>query len=293
MSAGRELDGRAVVAGYARAALTYDAAAVLEREIARRMAERLQYVRLDPQRVLDLGAGTGADLAVVRQAYPDARLVAADLSLPMLQRAQARSPRGLAALFERRPAQLACCDARALPFAAGSFGLAWSNQMLHWLADPRPAFAELHRVLQVDGLLMFSTLGPDTLKELRSALGTAATSRMHEFLDMHDIGDMLVGSGFADPVMDMETITLTYADLSGLLADLRASGAANRGVARPRGLTGRGWWQAVRRAYEGFRREGRLPATFEVVYGHAWKAAPRQAADGRAIVQFQRRRPLR
>jgi malonyl-CoA O-methyltransferase len=148
-----------------------------------------------------------------------------------------------------------------------------------------PALAEAQRVLEVGGLLMFSTLGPDTLKELRAAFadGYAHTQR---FIDMHDLGDMLVACGFADPVMDMEVLTLTYADFDDLLGELRAAGSGCAMRARRHGLTGRQSWARVRAACEGLRRDGRLPATFEVVYGHAWKAQPKQAGDGRAIVRF-------
>ena len=132
---------------------------------------------------------------------------------------------------------------------------------------------------------MFSTLGPDTLKELRQALGEASP-RVHRFMDMHDIGDMLMAAGFAEPVMDMEVLTLTYGGADNLLKDLRLSGSMNAAQARHRGLSGRKGWQQALAALESARRDGRLPATFEVVYGHAWKARPRTTVDGRAIVDF-------
>jgi malonyl-CoA O-methyltransferase len=134
---------------------------------------------------------------------------------------------------------------------------------------------------------MFSTLGPDTLAELRRAAGGA---RVHAFADMHDLGDMLLAAGFAEPVMDMERVTLLYADGAALLADLRASGqtcalAAQPGQAR-RGLAGRGFLAALKERLDAQRREGRLPVTFEVVYGHAWKAAPKRSADGREVIRI-------
>jgi malonyl-CoA O-methyltransferase len=152
--------------------------------------------------------------------------------------------------------------------------------MLHWLDDPLPAFRELHRVLEVGGLLMFSALGPDTLKELRAA-GATTLRRFH---DMHDLGDMLVAAGFADPVMDMETIALTYASPRGLLRDQRLLGVRD-GLLGPLGFReGR----RVFRAWQSQKRDGRLPATFEVVYGHAWKAEPKTSADGRAVIRFHK-----
>jgi malonyl-CoA O-methyltransferase len=169
--------------------------------------------------------------------------------------------------------------------------LAWSNLALHCAGDPQPAFKELRRVLKVGGLLMFSCYGPDTLKELKSAFAARdGAAHVHGFIDMHDLGDMLSACGFAAPVMDMELITLTYADADALLADLRATGQQNVLAERRRGLTGKGVLGAMRAAYENLRRDGRLPASFEIVYGHAWKPAQRLTEDGRAIVTMQPRR---
>jgi malonyl-CoA O-methyltransferase len=155
--------------------------------------------------------------------------------------------------------------------------------MLHWLPDLRPAFAELHRVLAVDGLLHFALLGPDTLKELRTAaakVGSPDTAA--RFADMHDIGDLLVAAGFADPVMEMEMLTLTYRKPRAFLADQRRLGVRD-------GLLGSMPWRQWRRVFAAWEREeGFLPARFEIIYGHAWKAAPRTVPDGRAIVRWQR-----
>jgi malonyl-CoA O-methyltransferase len=149
---------------------------------------------------------------------------------------------------------------------------------LHWVAEPRAALAEFQRVLAPEGLLMFSTLGPDTLKELRAAAGA---DRVHRFADMHDLGDWLLAAGFSAPVMDMETINLAYRDMTNLLADLRASGQTSARAGRARGLAGKGLRAAL--AHAGIR------VTYEVLYGHAWKGTPRKMADGRSIVQFARR----
>ena len=281
---------------FERAAPHYDAADALAREVARRMDERLDYIRLSPQRVLDLGCGTGADLPRLAERFPAATLLAADFAPAMLARAGARlRPQGGGLLRRliggRAAAPHFVADARALPLPRASLGLVWSNLMLPALDDPLPAFREVHRTLQVDGLFMFSTLGPDTLRELRAVLPAAAGERVHRFIEMHDLGDALVQAGFSDPVMDMEMLTLTYADLDGLFADLRASGANNAARARPRGLSGRSGWEAARAAYERLRRDGRLPASFEIIQGHAWKAAPKTTEDGRAIVRFQPRPP--
>ncbi|ATE60861.1 methyltransferase domain-containing protein [Thauera sinica] len=281
---------------FARAAATSDGADPLIREIARRMDERLDYIRLAPKRILDLGCGTGADLERLGERFPEAQVIAADFALPMLARARARKPSAPPGGLLRRllggggkPLPAVAADARSLPFAHGTLGMVWSNLMLAALDDPLPALQEIHRVLEVGGLLMFSTLGPDTLRELRAVLPAGSGERVHRFIDMHDIGDTLVKAGFADPVMDMEMLTLTYADLDGLFADLRATGSTNASTARPRGLSGRRAWSEARAAYERLRSGGRLPASFEIIQGHAWKAAPKTAADGRSIVRFHPR----
>jgi malonyl-CoA O-methyltransferase len=174
---------------------------------------------------------------------------------------------------------------QALPLAANSLGLVWSNLMLHWLDDPLPALRELHRVLDVNGLLSFATLGPDTLKELRISAGkVGAGDTAKRFLDMHDLGDMLVAAGFGDPVMDMEIITLTYSTPRAFLADQRHLGVRDA-------LLGRQGWRDWRRLLDAWPKDGdgRLPATFEVVYGHAWKPEVRHIADGRAVMKFHAR----
>ncbi len=274
-----------------RAAAAYASVDTLAREVSRRMGERLDYIRIEPRRILDLGCGPGADLPAFAERYPGVARLAIDSAPAML--AQARGETGLLKRLLRfgKPAEpdFVCADARALPLARGSVSLAWSNLMLQWLHDPLPALKEIHRVLEVGGMLMFSTLGPDTLKELRAALPPSDAEHLHRFIDMHDLGDALVGAGFSDPVMDMEMLTVTYTSLDDLLHDLRASGSANAAVTRPRGLVGKGHWQKLRANYERLRRDGRLPATVEVVYGHAWKAAPKVTEDGRAIVRFERK----
>jgi len=295
------IDSRAVRRHFARAARTYDAAAVLQREVGTRMMERLDVMRLAPARILDAGCGTGEALPELAARYPQARRIALDIALPMLfaTRERLREGRSLAdrllsPLGVRAPgaASLVCADVGALPFAPASFGLVWSNLTLQWVAELPRAFAEFHRVLEIGGLVTFTTFGPDTLKELRAAFaGVDARPHVTRCVDMHDIGDLLVQSGFADPVMQMEMLTLTYADARSMMADLKAIGATNAAQGRRRGLTGRRRFERALVALDampGRAADGRIPATFEVIHGHAWKAAPRRTAEGHAIVTFER-----
>ncbi len=295
------LDPRSVRHAFERAAASYDASAILQREVGQRMAERLVLVKLQPLAILDAGCGTGDALSELSARYPEAFVVGLDLAYAMLDAARRRaaathaSERSLFARLlgtrasARRDPRLVCGDACHLPLASGTVDLVWSNLTLQWINDAAAAFGEFHRVLRAGGLLMFTTFGPDTLKELRAAFaGIDRATHVSRFIDMHDVGDMLVQTGFADPVMDTDTITLTYTDAKTMMRELKAIGAHNATVGRPRGLTGRSRWSRVLAALEAFRRDGRLPATYEVVYGHAWKPEPRFAADGRAVVRFQR-----
>jgi len=238
------------------------------------MLERLDLVKVSPRRVLD--AGSGPPQRALIQRYPGAQVIALDFAAEMLA---APGFSWFRRMFQRVPRPV-CADLAAIPFIADSIDLAWSSMTLHWVAEPLAALRELHRVLAPEGLLMFSTLGPDTLKELRAAAGE---TRVHAFTDMHDLGDMLVACGFSAPVMDMELLTIAYRNPEALLDDLRRSGQTSARTDRPRGLAGRRFGERLRVALGAAPR-----ATFEIVYGHAWKAAPRAREDAKAI-RFQRR----
>lgn len=260
---------------FSGAAASYDSAAVLAREVGSRMAARLDCVRLAPGRLADIGCATGDGIRELMRRYPGALPVAADYALPMLRTVH-RHAGWWDRLCGRRP-RCVNADVHALPLAAGSLDLAWSNLMLHWLPDLRPAFGEIHRTLAEGGLFHFALLGPDTLKELRTA-----GAPIHDFRDMHDIGDLLLAAGFADPVMEMEMLTLTYRTPRSFLADQRRLGVRDA-------LLGRLSWRQWRRVLAAWQRqEGLLPARFEIIYGHAWKVAPRPADGGRAIMHFHR-----
>lgn len=283
------VDKRLIRCSFEHAAATYDKAAVLQNEVCARMLSRLDYIRLRPAAILDAGSGTGNALETLFRRCPGARIVALDIALGMLQRGRHRLP-WWKQLLLRRAARVdfACGDIESLPLAGASVGLVWSNLALQWLNHPAQAFAEVHRVLTPGGLFMFSTFGPDTLKELRQAYqGIDRHTHVNRFIDMHDLGDMLVARGFADPVMDMEYMTLTYREVKELMRDLKAIGAHNMTQGRPQGLSGKTLLAAVTRNYERFRRDDALPATFEIIYGHAWKPEPRLAAGGRRIIEIK------
>jgi malonyl-CoA O-methyltransferase len=263
-----ELDRKRVRRGFDRAADTYDRAAVVQGEIRSRLLERLDLVRLQQQLVLDLGAGTGAGTRSLKDRYPRAQVIAIDTSLRMLRRAQ-RHQRWL------KPFHRVATDAALLPFRSGSADLVISNLMLEWCADPDRVFKEVRRVLRPDGLFMFTTLGPDTLKELRAATSKAwGQAQLHRFIDMHDLGDALMRAGFVDPVMDTETLTVTFPSIRALLAELKESGALPHRSLR----SGLGT-QARMRALENSFRPESAPHRFtvEAVYGQAWSGEKRRA----------------
>jgi malonyl-CoA O-methyltransferase len=269
---------------FGRAAGSYDEAAVLQRRVRGELLDRLDVVRLVPDVVLDLGAGTGHASLELKRRYRRSRIVALDLAEGMLREAQRRQT--LLHRFRR-----VCADAARLPLRDQSVGLVFSNLMLQWCNEPDRVFEECRRVLVPGGLLTFATFGPDTLRELRHAWAAAdGQAHVNQFLDMHDLGDALVRAGLAEPVLDVERYTLTYEDVRDLTRDLKRIGAHNANVGRPRALTGKSAWQRMIAAYEECRQDGRVPATFEVVYGQAWApvegARPHRA--GETVVPLSR-----
>ncbi|MEM5434755.1 methyltransferase domain-containing protein [Paraburkholderia diazotrophica] len=288
-----------------RRAATFDDVAFLPREIAQRMRERLDYIKVNPAQVLDAGCGAGDDLPALRERFPEAPVFGTDLSQAMLARAVAHDatdtswrrflPASLGKALGSRGPRFAQADFSALPFASGAFEFIWSNLALHWHSRPDLVFPEWQRVLKVNGLLMFSTLGPDTLKELRGAYaeieaahGVNTHKHVIDFVDMHDLGDMLVESGFEIPVMDQETLTITYKSPESLLADVRRWGAYPLQREGLPGVASRRMHKALLAALEARRRaDGTIPLTFEVIYGHAWKAVPRTTPEGHGIVRIE------
>jgi len=276
-----QMDKARVRASFGRAASSYDASAVLQKQVRIEMLGRLDLVNINPDVILDAGCGPGAGSHALQNMFKRAQVVSLDFALPMLQINRKDT------LFQRfkdlcgfsKPS-LVCADIESIPLADASVGLLWSNLAIQWCNDLDSAFQEFHRVLQPEGLLMFTTFGPDTLRELRIATSQASKTpfiSVSRFIDMHDIGDALVRAGFSAPVLDVERFTLTYDDVQSVMRDLKSIGAHNATAGRARGLLGRGFLEKLAASYEQFRQGSlqggaKLPATFEVVYGHAWRA---------------------
>lgn len=269
------IDPARVRRAFERAAANYDTHAVLQREVAQRMDERLEDIRYQPRRILDIGSGTGHGAALLRLRYPQATVFELDLTEKMLQIAaskQRQNTTWMHRLFNHHQPCRICADMNHLPLADASMDMIWSNLALQWLSTPDSALQEFIRVLKPGGMLMFSTLGPDTLHELRNAfLASNVPSAVHPFIDMHDIGDALLRAGLAEPVMDMEKIVMSYTNFKAVLHDIKAGGSHNATESHHHNLTGKRRWQLVNEYYEQLRQNGRLPATYEIVYGHAWR----------------------
>ncbi len=285
-----------------KAAETYDTFAVLQREVCTRLIERLDYIKIEPQVILDIGAGTGQGTQRLAQQYPDAHIIAVDLAEKMLLKNREKNgskistQSGLtgkvnnffsAKFFKSKQAhQFVCADAEQLPFADASMDLIFSSLTIQWCLDLTTVFNEFRRVLKPGGLLMFTTLGTETLRELRISWA-AVSDKIHvnEFRDMHDIGDALYNVQVENPVMDCEKIVLNYQSIKQILVELKAVGADNKNTGREKALTGKKRLQAMYRAYEQFHTQEGYPVTYDVLYGHAWNPkTPMQntrSADGK------------
>jgi len=239
-----------------KAASTYDQAAIMQQEVGQRVIERLDFIRVKPNQILDLGAGSGYCTQLLRLRYPKATVHALDIA-----------NKSLALQHGSR----VCADAHLLPFADNSVEFVFSNMMIHWCENIADVMLEVQRVLKPEGLFLFTTLGPDSLTELRQSwLEVDEHIRVHEYIDMHHVGDALLQSGFADPVMDSEMLTIEYERVATLLKDLKNLGVTNMATERQRGLLGKKKYQRFINAYEKFKEDDIYPVSYEVVYGHAW-----------------------
>ena len=255
-------------------AAEYERTAKVQQEIGERLLERLQYLNIAPQRILDLGCGPGVFSRELAKMYPKAQVVGLDLAQVMLMHARKKHS-------WRRKWPLVTADMQHMPFAAGAFDLVFANQVVHWGSSLVQVFRELNRVMNAKACLMFTTLGPDTFKELKSAWSEVNQyAHVNEFPDMHDVGDCLMSEHFLEPVMDMELLTIHYETLSKLLKSLKAQGVRNINSARNQGLTGKTSWKKFEQNYRSMQTPaGKYPLTYEVVYGHAWKGEQRKTGQ--------------
>jgi malonyl-CoA O-methyltransferase len=266
------LDRAGVRASFDRASASYESAAGLQARVAAELLERLAVFAFEPRVVLDLGAGTGRVTRELKRRYRRALVIALDLAPGMLR--EARRHQQWWRRFER-----VCGDALRLPLADASVDVVFSSLMLQWCEPLDTALAECRRVLKPDGFFAFSTFGPDTLHELRGAWASAdGYNHVNHFVDVHEVGDALVRAGFMEPVLDVDRVEVGYPDALSLMRDLKAIGAHNVTAGRPRALVGRARLKRMQDAYEAFRRDDRLPATYEVIYGASWGAAGRRTA---------------
>lgn len=261
------IDPRKVKRSFARAAGSFDGADFLQTEVRNRLLDRLKWLRLAPQRVLDLGAGTGRALPALAAHFPDAGLIALDLTEDMLR---------VAARREGASPLVVCGNASRLPLAEASVDVVFSSLMIHWCPSLDSLFAEVRRVLRYPGVFSFATLGPGSFRELREAWQAVDDSaHVMRFPEMTALGNGLLRAGLAEPVIDVETLTIRYADLRQLTSDLRSTGTTNPNAGRSQGLTGRRSWARLEAAYaEHGDADGTLPVSIEMVFGTVWAKPP-------------------
>ena len=257
----------------------YEKAALAQFEIGNRLFERLQYIKLNPRYILDLGCGTGQVSHQLKQQYPKATVVGFDLAHAMLTQAKAKHT-------WRKKWDLVQGDMMSLPFANGVFDLVFANQSIHWTESLSALMRELNRVMSPKACFLFSTVGPDTMKELKQAWAEVDSYiHVNQFLDMHDIGDILLAEQFLDPVVDMEMLTIHYPNLSTLLQALKMQGVRNIHPQRRLGLIGKKQWLRFESILKtNCTREGKIPLSYEVIYGQAWKGEQRLTERGMEIM---------
>ncbi|MFO1258037.1 MAG: malonyl-ACP O-methyltransferase BioC [Gammaproteobacteria bacterium] len=262
------LDIKAIAHNFSNAAKSYDAHACFQQEAALRLTDRLDWFKCTPNRILDIGSGTGLLTALLKKRYPKAQIVGLDLAIGMTRYAESKfKPK----FWAPKHYHFVCGNAHQLPLRPHQFDLVVSNCALQW-CQPLSVFKEIKKAIKPNGLFLFTTLGPDTLYELKNSFrGIDNYEHVHPFVDMHDIGDLLLNAGFNDPVMDAERLTLTYPNIKDLCLELKHTGATNIHQARSSGLMSRSKWQQLKQQYDKFlTTDKQYPATFEIIYGHAF-----------------------
>lgn len=264
-----KLDERLVKRTFEQVAPCYDDFSFLQKEVNERMAARLNYINFTPANILDAGSGTGYGASLLRQCYGDTPIIETDIALPMLWQSHQKFSN------EYPPTKkqwLLNADIGMLPIASNQMDMVWSNLALHWINRLDDTLKEFYRVLRLNGCVMFSLFGEQTLQELRYAFWQANQKQsVHGFMPIEEVGDALVNAGFSEPVVDKEVITLTYPDILSMVRDFRGNGACNQLLGRRTTLMGKKRWQNMAKHYESFRKNGDLPATCEIIYGHAWR----------------------
>ena len=269
-----KLEKQTIADSFSKAAANYESSAFLQKEVASRLLERLELMNVSPEKILDAGCGTGFCTRILDKKFSKAKTIGVDIAPGMIEFAKQKK-----GFFNKIDYQVA--DVEQLPFNDNSFDLVFSNLAVQWSVEPKKVFLELNRVLKPGGLLIFSSMGPDTLTELKQSWRQVDQNiHVNDFLDMHIIGDQVHNARFDNTVMDRDVITMTYQTMLGLMKDLKAIGAHNMDTGRQKGLLGKSKFAKLKKAYEAFRWEdGQLPATYEVVYGHAWKKQGQPKGD--------------
>lgn len=275
------LDKKRIAANFSRAAKHYELHAVLQKAVTEQLLERLDLVQFNPKWILDAGSGSGLSARLLAKKYKNARIAQLDLANAMLLYSRRQS----SSWFSRQC--YVCADVESMPLATGKIDLVFSSLMLQWCNDLDRALVETKRILRPGGVFMFATLGPDTLKELRECWAVVDDIRhVNTFIDMHDIGDALIRAGMEGVVMDVERTAMQYQDCRQLMKEIKMLGANNANTSRPRGLTGRDKLHRVIEAYEGHRDQGRLPVTYEIIYGRALSPAGGKSRPAREEVKI-------
>ena len=253
---------------FERAATSYDKYSILQRTISDRLSETLDQIKINPLKILDLGSGTGYGSEILHERFKRAHVYQADVSEEMLKVSRKKSP----FLFSKD--HFVCADANKLPFKEKYFDLIVSGLTLQWCDNLDIVFSDIRRLLKEKGVFLFSSFGPDSLKELRDCWSRADEHvHVNAFVDMHDIGDALMRNGLTSPILNMEKIVLTYSECRQLMRELKYIGAQNINNGRRKTLTGKKRLQKVFECYEAYRTNNKLPVTYEVIYGHAWQSS--------------------